>query len=228
MNKLVQVIAEGPTEQKFVENVLAPYLAMKGVYMTATVMSKPGVNGGDVRFSRACKQIANFLKQRSDTIVATFVDYYGVKEWPGLAELGALHKPTPKQISDIMNNASIEALRKDKSLASINVVSRYIPFLAVHEFEALLFSDPAKLAQGIGIEEATVVQAINDCGGSPELVNNCPETAPSKRIISWAKRYKKTIQGVDIAGKIGIDKIRSQCPLFDQWLNKLCASETLN
>ncbi len=114
----VIVIVEGKTEQIFVESILAPYLGyngheadlvlaqiclttnlkinligyvlfhIKNIGMKATQVSKPGQKGGDVRFSRVKKDLRNHLKQRSDTYISTFVDYYGIKEWLGYCPWG--------------------------------------------------------------------------------------------------------------------------------------------
>lgn len=67
MSKFIEVVAivEGRTEQVFIERVLSPYLANKNIFMTATQITKPGQKGGDVKFSRAEKDISRFLKQRS-------------------------------------------------------------------------------------------------------------------------------------------------------------------
>ena len=81
----VTVIVEGPTEQRFVKDILAPYLDAKNVFMTPIILGKPGQKGGDVRFSRARNDIALHLKQRQDTYVSLLVDYYGIgRDWPGL------------------------------------------------------------------------------------------------------------------------------------------------
>lgn len=63
MNKCIEVYAlvEGPTEQLFVREILAPYLAEKNVFMTPMIISKPGQKGGDVRFCRAQNDIEILL-----------------------------------------------------------------------------------------------------------------------------------------------------------------------
>ncbi len=97
MSKFIEVIAivEGKTEQVFIEMVLAPYLAMKNIFVSATQITKPGQKGGDVRFVRAKQDIGSHLKQRGDTFVTTFIDYYGTKEWPGLDTLAPAQTPAP-------------------------------------------------------------------------------------------------------------------------------------
>jgi len=82
MNNYIEVIVivEGKTEQTFIESILAPYLGLKYIGMRATQVSKPGQKGGDVKFTRVKKDVRNHLKQRRDTYISTFVDYYGIKE----------------------------------------------------------------------------------------------------------------------------------------------------
>lgn len=56
MNKYAEVVVlvEGQTEQRFVREVLAPYMAARYVYLLPIVLSKQGQKGGDVRFAREC------------------------------------------------------------------------------------------------------------------------------------------------------------------------------
>ena len=201
----------------FIENILAPYLAPQGIYLKATQITKKGQKGGDVRFSRAKTDIRNHLRQRADTFVSIFVDYYGIKEWPGLDSVP--RNATPEQIANHLNAKVKQAILAEFPDSNPNV--RFIPFLAVHEFEALLFSDTAVLATELGIEKSTIDRVVCECG-SPEEINNSPETAPSKRLEIWSKgHYGKTSTGLAIAEKVGIMKMREKCPLFNAWLNAL-------
>ena len=215
----VMIVGEGASEQNFVDQVLAPYLAVKGVYLRATQISKKGEKGGDVKFSRARRDVIKFLKQREDLIVSTFVDYYGVKEWPGLEDVRDLYEPTPDVIAKIMNDDAVSDIRAE--LPNVQVDRRYVPFTAVHEFEALLFSDAEILSRELGIDITFIRNALAECG-SPERINNHPETSPSNRLIAWTNgHYSKASRGIVIAGKIGIEKMRGQCPNFDAWLKRL-------
>jgi len=219
MSNCVEVIAivEGKTEQIFIEKVLAPYLALKNIFMTATQVSKTGQKGGDVKFSRTLKDIRNHLKQRPETIVCTFVDYYGIKEWPGVDTLAT--NSSPAEIARIVNQASHAAVLKQ--CPGLQSESRYIPYFAVHEFEALLFSDSEVLAKKIGIDVAEI-NVVLDKYGEPEAINNSPKTAPSKRLDNWCKgKFKKTTAGIAIAEELGISTIRSKCSVFNIWLNQL-------
>ena len=217
MSNYIEVIAivEGKTEQIFIESILAPYIGNKNIGIRATQVSKPGQKGGDVRFSRVKRDLEHHLKQRTDTYVTTFIDYYGTKEWPGLDLV--LPQALPEQIAKTINEAT--KTQVVSLFSEQQAERRFIPFVAVHEFEALLFSDAGILARKLGIDESKIARVISECG-SPEAINNNPLTAPAKRLDDWSANGKllKTTMGVTIAKEIGIEKIRNECPLFDEWL----------
>jgi hypothetical protein len=186
--------------------------------MYATQVSKPGQKGGDVRFIRVQKDLEIHLKQRSDTFVTTVIDYYGTKEWPGLD----LVQPSsnPSQIAEIINTETMNAV---KSLfPQLQVDRRFIPYMAIHEFEALLFSDSSAIAAELGIEEKEINAVLKKCG-EPEAINNSPQTAPSKRLDGWSKNgeFAKTTTGITIAQSIGISVMRQKCPLFNSWIETI-------
>ncbi len=218
--KYIEVIAivEGKTEQVFIESILRPYLANKQIYISATQVSKSGQKGGDVKFSRVKKDLAIHLKQRSDTYVTTFVDYYGIKEWPAVDTLAV--NLTPVQISESVNKATTKQVIE--LFAEQQAKRRFIPYIAMHEFEALLFSDTAILANELAINQQDIDDVLEQCG-EPEAVNNSPQTAPSKRLDAWYvyNKFPKTTAGIAVAKRIGITKMREQCPVFNAWINSL-------
>ena len=59
----------------------------------------------------------------------------------------------------------------------------------------------------------------------PEDINDSPETAPSKRILSIFPEgtYSKPEHGPLIAEAIGIDAMRQKCAQFDAWVAHLQA-----
>lgn len=217
MSDYIEVVAivEGKTEQIFIESLLAPYLAQKNIFITATQVSKPGQKGGDVRFERVKRDLELHLKQRSDTYVTTLVDYYGTKEWPGLEKVQ--HETRPAKIAEILNSATKEKV--ESLFNAVRADKRFIPNMSIHEFEAFHFSDSSVLASELDISEAKVIAVIKECG-EPEAINNSHETAPSKRLDKWAKNgeFPKTTTGIAIAKVIGIGAIREKCPVFNAWL----------
>ncbi len=213
----VVVLVEGPTEERFVKQLLAPYMAERMVYLTPTILDKPGEKGGDVKFARARNDIGRHLKQRKDTWITLLVDYYGIHDdWPGYAESKRQTDHTRK--AAIMNQSTAEQVQQ--LFPKQNRSSRFIPYLSMYEIEALYFSDPACLAEIIGVDQQHVDAILVECG-EPEKINDHKTTAPSKRLAALSHRFKKTSTGIAIAEAIGICNMRKACPLFDSWLKRL-------
>jgi hypothetical protein len=215
----VVVLVEGRTEKIFVAKILAPYMASRRVYLTPIILSKQGQKGGDVRFARARNDIEEHLKQRSDTWISIMVDYYGIRsDWPGYAESRQLSSHTQKAAA--MNEAT--ALEIARLFPNQNPANRFIPYVSMHETEALYYSDPACLAFNLGVNQQCIDAILSECG-EPEKINDRPDTAPSKRLLKMAQGFNKTTTGISIAEQIGIPKMRAACPLFDAWIEQLAA-----
>ncbi|MGI6657281.1 MAG: DUF4276 family protein [Desulfobulbus sp.] len=159
----------------------------------------------------------HFFQPTSDTYVTTLVDFYGVREWPGIDLVPA--NASPAKIAEIVNRATRDTVVE--LFATQRADRRFIPHMAIHEFEALLFSDSASLATELNIAEEEVKAVVNECG-EPEAINNSPVTAPSKRLDRWSRngKFPKTTTGIAVARTIGIKRMREQCPLFDAWLQR--------
>ena len=99
---------------------------------------------------------------------------------------------------------------------------RFVPYVQMHEFEGLLFSDPNQLASALRRQDlAQKLWAIRRDFETPEHIDDSPVTAPSKRIQSLISRYRKVQAGERAALAISLVKIRQECPLFNAWLNTL-------
>ncbi|MCR5219574.1 MAG: DUF4276 family protein [bacterium] len=213
----VIVLTEGTTEQLFVKCLLAPYLASHGVYLTPIQLSKPGEKGGDVKFARAKNDIGKHLKQRPDTRITLMVDYYGIKsDWPGHAE--AKQRRDHVESAAIMRQATARAVAE--LFPGLDAERRFLPYVSMHEIEALYFSDPACLAEKLDVEQKRIDAILAECG-EPERIDDGRETAPSKRLEALMPRFKKTVTGIAVAEAIGITTMRAKCPLFDAWLRDL-------
>lgn len=219
MSNCIEIVAivEGKTEEIFIKDILQPYLANKNIFITPIIVSKPGQKGGDVKFARVKNDIERHLKQRPNTYLTLFVDFYGIKsDWPGIQEAEEVSGPTGK--ADVINKATIEKVVEH--FGEQNAERRFIPYIAMYEFEALLFSSPSVLARKLQIEESEIVSIINECG-EPENIDNSPVTAPSKRLESLSHRFKKTTTGIAILKETGLTVIREKCPIFDGWVTTL-------
>nr|WP_294841921.1 DUF4276 family protein [uncultured Methylotenera sp.] len=191
----IGISVEGPTEERFIKAVLAPYLAAKNISITPISM------GGDVNVDRIKSELKNI--GYSFDYVTTLYDFYRFK----------------KKLEG-ENKAGLEHRISDAVHASIK--PKLIPYIQMYEFEGLLFSCPEGMERGLnelGVKEwcQTVLDSFD---GDPEKINNSVDTAPSKR-LEKETGYRKTTHGPNIAKEIGIEKIREMCAGFNEWLTKL-------
>jgi hypothetical protein len=219
----VYVVVEGRTEQTFIRDVLAPAASSQGIYLYPALIGKPGHKGGDVRFDRAKDDIGHFLQQRTDTYVSTMFDYSGIGgDWPGRAEIHRRIRSgrnlTAAQKADILEAAMQQAI--EESYPQSNAMQRFIPYMAMHEFEALLFSDAHILAEKADIDVSAVDRILGK-HGEPEEINDKPLQAPCKQIMALNDNYRKVAMGKAIAEAIGIPTLREKCSHFNEWLLRL-------
>lgn len=219
----VFLVAEGQTEQTFVREVLAPEFAVSNIYLYPSLIGKPGHKGGDIRFERAKDDIGKFLKQNRNTYITTMFDFYGIDDrWPGRTEINQrIQRGTrlsSNEKASILENATKERIIKE--FPDFDPETRFIPYIEMHEFEALLFSEPRILAETIEINESEINEILEDFD-NPEEINDDSVTAPSKRLESLRSDYRKVAMGKSISESIGIPTIRKKCPNFNNWLTTL-------
>ena len=218
------VHVEGETEVTFVYEVLKPHLCTQGfTEVNPRKLGKARLQsqrGGVRSWTSARKDITNHLTEDSGRVVTTIVDYYGMpKTWPGRSEAREL--PFPKKAETIEKALTSDVC--DQMGANFNP-TRFVPYVMMHEFEAILFSDCERFAEGIGkVELASAFQGIRDEFGCPEEINDLPNTAPSKRIDSLVPGYEKVVMGTLAALEIGLGAIRYACPHFHSWRARLLA-----
>ena len=222
----ILIHVEGETEESFVNEILRDHLYRQGfTNVSARLVGNARQRdrrGGIRAWSAVRKDIIHHLREDSASLATTMVDYYalpqsGERAWPGRAEAGAL--PFPQKAATV-ENALLEDLCQEMG-GNFNS-NRFIPFVMMHEFEGLLFSDCERFGRGIGRPELTVhFQAIRDQFTSPEEINDSPQIAPSKRLISLVEGYEKPLLGTLAVLEIGLDPIRRQCPHFDGWVSRL-------
>lgn len=217
---------EGQTEETFVNEVLRGHLCSFGYTSVAARLlgnARLRRNRGGIRsWVIARNEIVGHLKRDSGCIVTTMVDYYGLPDgpeigWPGKANSGHL---LPSQRATRVE----DALKADVShqMGPSFDPSRFVPFVLMHEFEGLLFSNCGAFAQAIGEPGlGPQFQAIRAAFATPEDINDSPVTAPSKRIERLMPEYEKPLFGVLAILEIGLTQIRAECPHFAQWLATL-------
>jgi len=220
MSVRLHFIVEGQTEETFVNRILVPHLATYSIWGDARqVMTRKHHNkftrGGLRHYNLAKKDIILWMKedQNNDAYFTTMFDLYALPtDCPGYKDCKDIKEPY-KRVT-----ALEEAFRLDIGH------SRFIPYLQLHEFEALVLSDPLQLHSqfdGYNREINNLVRIASDFK-SPELIDDGQDTAPSKRIIKEIPEYegRKASLGPIVTEKIGMITLRKKCAHFNQWIAK--------
>lgn len=223
------VHVEGQTEETFVNEVLSEYLLLRGyTSVSARLVGNARQRerrGGIKAWSAVRDDITRHLKGDIGCISTTMVDYYalpatGQKAWPGRNTANALPHAQKANTVESQIAQDISAV-----LAVPLPQLRFIPFVVMHEFEALLFSDCEAFASAVSRDDLKdALQEIRDQFDSPEEINDSPQTAPSKRIEALIPGYQKPFLGTIAALEIGLHRMQLECPHFANWLTKLEAA----
>ena len=211
--KRIYIVVEGQAEQGFVSNVLSPFFFKNGVLSVTPILirtSKTG-RGGHVNAQHLMRTINGLLSSmKGDIVVSTFVDFFRIPtnmpEYEASMSLG----------SDSLKADALE-VALGKEIDDI----RFLPYIQLHEFEALLFSNNKGFEEYLSDKQAEKTAAVIHEFVNPEDINSSPETAPSKRILSIDRGYKKVLQGNLIAMDVGIDDMLVKCPRFSSWVSRL-------
>ncbi|MBN1426202.1 DUF4276 family protein [Candidatus Fermentibacteria bacterium] len=220
----LHLVVEGWTEQRFVKQVLAPHLASHGVAATARCVETSRdryriYRGGMISYTNIRNDLRRWMKQEPgpDVRFSTMIDLYRLPD--GFAEFPVAKKiPDPRQ----------QVMALETAFAADVSDPRFVPYIQLHEFEALVLVDPQRLSAHFpNADKAT--QRLSQLGQSvetPELIDD--KHPPSKRIIEELPEYegRKAVVGPLIAAEIGIEALRVRCPHFAQWLGRLEALGT--
>ncbi|MBM3773995.1 MAG: DUF4276 family protein [Acidobacteria bacterium] len=90
-----------------------------------------------------------------------------------------------------------------------------LQYFQLHEYEGLLFSDPAAFANAIKKPNLSErFQTVRNGFETPEDINDDPTTAPSKRVTEVYPSYRKPIDGTLAARAVGIEDDATRVPAF--------------
>ena len=221
MTRLLMLV-EGQSEEAFVKQTLAPWLAGRGVHVkpvllwTKRLPAGGGYRGGVGNWEQIRKNLSPLLAD-GDAWVTTLLDFYGLPEdVPGFAEHKG-HGAANQQVAGVQTELA----------AAFGNPPRFLPFLALHEFEAWMFADPNVVSVHFGSPAiaARLAAEVPNPGG-PEAINHGPTRHPSVRLAKRCQSYKKASDGPTVLAKIGIAAIRARCPHFAGWLARLEALGT--
>ena len=214
MKKLI-IICEGQTEQSFCKKILKDHLSQYDIEIEFPLISHS--DGGIVKWIHLKAQIESTLTINPEYYVTTFIDYYGMEYHHDFPNWDVtLTQPIKSDRMDTLEDGMLNDL-------SVEMRPQFIPFVQLHEFEALVFSDYDKFEDYYEAREANfaALSAICVANPNPETINNSPLTAPSKRLAANIRRYDKIDHGVEICELIGLAIMRSKSLRFDKWIDKL-------
>lgn len=197
----IGIAVEDSTEVEFVNRSLLPDLLPSGISVTPVSID------GNVTIQRLAREMANLYW--SFDAVSSLVDFYGFQ---------GKNADTVNDLEcHIRNNV-------EKYIGDSVTETKLIPYVQIHEFEALLFSDVESFRH-IMVEatsgQINELRQICDKFNTPEDIDDSVWTAPSKRIVSVFPEYRKALHGPLIAETIGVQTIRDRCPRFNGWLKRL-------
>jgi hypothetical protein len=209
---------EGSTEASFVQEVLAPILWARETYLTPTILGVPGHKGGRTNYARVKKDVLRQLKEDRAAYCSTMLDFYGLgKGFPGM--------PLPPNLSNVDKVSHLERAMKEDIMAEVPGLRpdvRFLPYLQLHEYEGLLFSDPEAFANSISLSHlAPRFRAIRQSFPTPEDIDDSSDTAPSKRVLGLCPSYSKVLDGTRAASAVGLEAMRRECPHFRAWVESL-------
>lgn len=214
----VLVLVEGQTEELFVKRVLAPYLEQRDVWIKPTTITnkitKQGdrFKGGVSRYEKIEQDLQLVARNQAFDVVTSMFDVYRLpSNFPGLAGVG-----------NLKGRAKAEHLQTawfDRAQ-----IPRFIPYLQLHEFEALVFAAGDVATEVLtGLQDRHLFRRVNDEFASPEDINERPELAPSCRIQEAYPSYQKRMHGSEILIRAGIDPLLDSCPHFATWIRAISA-----
>ncbi len=220
------VHVEGQTEETFVNEILREYLVNRGYSsVSARIMGNARLRrrrGGIRSWPSAKRDIVTHLRQDRVSVSTTMVDFYGMPQqgdgaWPGRATAG--HLAIPGKAAHVEREL-LKSVTED--MGDNFDQRRFVPFVVIHEFEGLLFSDCSAFSQAIGRPDlAASLSEIRNSVSTPEHINDSPLTAPSKRVEQLIRGYEKQLFGNLAILAISLERIREACPHFATWLDRL-------
>lgn len=216
MKRLVFIV-EGETEEAFVNNILRPYFQGCGLYNPVQCFKIKHTQGGMQKYSYVRNDVLNTIYEH-DVIVTTMFDLYALPHsFPGYEESQTIENHLKRVVF-------LEAkMKEDLELNRNRQFNNYIPYIQLHEFEALVFSSANGFEALFEDNEMNFkgIRDVIETFPNPEDINDSPDTAPSKRMQKLIQGYNKVAYGISLIEYTGIDIILRKCPHFREWIENL-------
>ena len=214
--KKVHVLVEGQTEETFVRDILRPHFESYDIFVISKIVTTkrtkvgPDFKGGITNYSKVKNDLLRLLGDTSAIAISTMIDFYGLPDdFPGMDSL--------------QGTTCFERVTYlEKAFESDIENRRFIPYLSLHEFEAMLFVSPDEMGNVFpDIEVVNELKNITSQFRTPEEINDGTETHPSARICKIVPGYQKRLHGPMVTARVGLDVIRGKCAHLNDWLSML-------
>lgn len=216
MKRLV-IIVEGETEESFVNNILCPYFYSKGLYNTVQCFKTKHSHGGMSKYSYIKKDILNTIYEK-DVVVSMMIDFYRLpSDFPGFNDLKATQ--THQEQANLLETR----IKKDLEDSQKQLFENFIPYIQLHEFEALVFASISgidSLFERSEMDYNGLMNVIQQYP-NPEDINNHPDSTPSVRLKKLISGYNKVLHGIDIINTVGMNELLEKCPRFKAWVESM-------
>lgn len=206
MNRLVFLV-EGDSELYFVHNKIIPFLYSRGARGSITCQKittnrKLNISGGNISYELFLNEL-DLIYAQGNVMVTTLMDFFRIpNNYPNAITAD------PEKIE--------EGMLQDRSS-----FRNYIPYIQMHEFEALFFSDINNLYLFIDSEEKEIaIQNIINEYPDPESINTHPNRYPAKRLKDILG-YNKGADAELIIESCSMESIINKCSRFGQWIGKI-------
>lgn len=221
----VLLLVEGQTEERFAKSVLIPHFEPMGIYVSPTVIETKRIfSGGSFRggvcsfrqFRSHLVRLLGSARNPAEALVTTMLDYYALpSDFPGLDQRPA-------------GGADARVQWVERAIhGHFGAPANFLPYLSVHEFEALLFAAADAVPAVMGHPEMSpLMRAVVEQCGDPEKINERPDCSPSCRLRQMFAGYNKALHGVLASQRIPLDMTRRACPHFHWWISEIEARAT--
>lgn len=220
--KFVYIICEGPSEKAFVEKVLCPHLKT----IVTAELNISAISIGGVSLEKVIDYSKNLLHDSSCSLVTTFVDFCDLKPKYVQNTLFPSSSSYSNQVAFIQDD--LMKTMKQLKPNDYNLDSRYLPYLSLHQYETLVFSDLDTLERYY--DEVGLNANINRLRNEKRRFNNIEEintdNKPSYRLMSAISAngtsfYDKVTDGSEILSNIGMERLLLDSPHFANWVNDI-------
>jgi hypothetical protein len=141
--KRLNILTEGQTEEKFARELLAPHLVNFGLdvsvrllitgktrqYQVGGMRQSKLHKGGLLNFAQVKQDLVRWRNQESGAFLTTMFDLYAL----------------PDDFPEFTQNSALEPVKRvqklEQAFAKEVALQNFIPYIQLHEFEALLFVD---------------------------------------------------------------------------------------